>query len=83
MYAKSIDFGKKKNLFSWIQTRNLLNASWLLYPLSYMAVVFNGMLLKFFPLHRLQPTAQHNLATAQLAMTNLKEEDNEFMMLGS
>ena len=36
----------KKNLFaSWIQTRDLLNASQLLYPLSHMTVVFNGMLL--------------------------------------
>ena len=29
-----------------------------------MAVVFDGMLLEFFPLHRLQPTAEHKLATA-------------------
>jgi len=33
-------------------------------PLNYMAVVFDGMLLEFFPLHRLQPTAERKLATA-------------------
>jgi len=32
--------------------------------LSYMAVVFDGMLLEFFPLHRLQLAAEHKLATA-------------------
>ena len=61
---KSIDF-RKKNLFtSWIRTRNLLNASQLLYPLSHMAVVFDGILLEFSPLLRLQPAAEHNLITA-------------------
>jgi len=29
-----------------------------------MAVVFDGMLLKFFSIHRLQPTAERKLATA-------------------
>jgi len=29
-----------------------------------MAVVFNGMLLEFSPLLRLQPTAERNLITA-------------------
>jgi len=29
-----------------------------------MAVVFDGILLKFFPLHRLQPSAKRKLATA-------------------
>ena len=34
---------EKKNLFtSGIRTRDLLNASQLLYPLSHMAVVFDG-----------------------------------------
>ena len=56
---------EKKNLFtSGIRTRYLLNASQLLYPLSHMAVVFDGMLLKFFPLLRLQPAAECNLITA-------------------
>ena len=56
---------KKKNLFtSGIRTRNLLNASQLLYPLSHMAVVFDGMLLEFSPLLRLQPAAECNLITA-------------------
>ena len=65
VYAKSIDLQKKKKLFtSWIQTHDLLNASQLLYPLSYTAVVFNGMLLEFSPLLRLQPAAEHNLITA-------------------
>ena len=55
----------KKNLFtSWIGTNNLLNANQLLYPLSHMAVVFNGMLLEFSPLFRLQPAAECNLITA-------------------
>jgi len=29
-----------------------------------MAVVFDGILLEFFPLHHLQPTAERKLATA-------------------
>ena len=50
---------EKKNLFtSGIRTRDLLNASQLLYPLSHTAVVFDGMLLEFSPLLRLQPTAE-------------------------
>ena len=48
---------------NWIRTRNLLNASQLLYLLSYMAVVFDGMLLKFSPLICLQPAAECNLIT--------------------
>ena len=56
---------EKNNLFtSWIRTRDLLNASQLLYPLSYTAVVFSGMLLEFSPLLRLQPAAECNLITA-------------------
>jgi len=63
MYAKVLIF-EKKNLFtSWIRTRNFLNASLLLYPLSHMAVVFDGMLLEFSLLLRLQPAAEHNLIT--------------------
>ena len=55
---------EKKNLFtSGIRTRDLLNASQLLYPLSHTAVVFDGMLLEFSPLLRLQPTAECNLIT--------------------
>ena len=49
---------------SWIRTRDLLNASQLLYPLSHMAVVFDGMLIEFSPLFRLQLTAVRNLITA-------------------
>ena len=60
---KVLIFGKKV-FTSWIRTCDLLNANQLLYPLSYMAVVFDGMLLEFFPLHCLQPTADHKLATA-------------------
>ena len=59
VYAKSIDFWKKKS----VRTCDLLNASQLFYPSSHMAVVFDGMLLKFFPLH-LQPAAERNLITA-------------------
>ena len=52
----------EKNLFtSGIRTRDLLNASQLLYPLSHMAVVFG---VEFSPLLRLQPTAERNLITA-------------------
>ena len=47
----------------WIQTRDLVNASQLLYPLSYMAIVFDGMLLKFSALC-LQPAAERKLITA-------------------
>ena len=58
MHAKSIIFGKKTLFTRWIQTRDLLNASQLHYPLSYIcAVVFNVMLLKFSPLLCLQPTS--------------------------
>ena len=58
-------FFEKKNLFtSRIRTRDFLNASQLLYPLSHTAVVFDGMLLEFSPLLRLQPAAEHNLITA-------------------
>ena len=57
MYAKSIDFQKKK----W--TCDLLNASQLLYPLRYMAVVIDGILLEFSPLFCLQP-AEYKLITA-------------------
>ena len=39
---------EKKVFTSWILTRDLLNASQLLYPLSYMAVVFDGMLFDHF-----------------------------------
>ena len=49
---------------SWIRTCDLLNASQLLYPLSYMAVVFDGILLEFSPLLCLQPAAEHKLITA-------------------
>jgi len=48
---------------SWIRTHDLLNASQLLYPLSHMAVVFDGMLLEFSQLLRLQPSAERNLIT--------------------
>jgi len=61
--AKSVDF-RKKVFTSWIQTLDLLNASQHLYPLSYMAVVFDGMLLEFFPLHHLQPAVERKLVTA-------------------
>jgi len=44
----------------------------LLYPLSHMAVVFDGMLLKFSPLLCLQPTAEHNLITALTRSDKLK-----------
>ena len=55
---------EKKLFTSGIQTRDLLNASQLLYPLSHMAVVFDGMLLEFSPLLRLQLTVERNLIIA-------------------
>jgi len=36
----------------------------LLYPLSSLAMVFDGMLLEFSPLLRLQPAAERKLITA-------------------
>ena len=62
--CKSIDIQKKILFTSWIRTHDLLNASQLHYRLSHMAVVFNGMLLEFSPLLRLQPAAERNLITA-------------------
>ena len=62
---QKVSIFEKKNLFtSGIRTRDLLNVSQLLYPLSHMAVVFDGMLLEFSPLLRLQPAAERNLITA-------------------
>ena len=55
---------KKSLLTTWISTRDLLNASQLLYPSSHMAVVFDGMLLEFSPLLCLQPAAEGKLITA-------------------
>jgi len=55
---------KEKVFTSWIRTHDLLNASRLLYTLSYMALVFDGMLLEFSPLIRLQPAEECNLITA-------------------
>ena len=60
---KVLIFEKKKMFASWIQIRDLLNAGQLLYPLSNMAAVFDGMLLAFSPLLCLQPTAECNLIT--------------------
>ena len=60
---KVLIFGRKKVFTSWIRTHNL-NASQLLYPLSHMAVAFNGMLLEFSPLLCLQPAAERKLITA-------------------
>ena len=57
-YAKSILFT------TWIKTHDLQNASHLLYPLSYMDVVFSEMLLEFSPLLRLQFAAERKLITA-------------------
>ena len=65
MFAKVLIFKKKKKLITtWIRTRDLLNASQLHYRLSHMAVVFDGMLLEFSPLLRIQPAAERNLITA-------------------
>jgi len=63
VFAKVLIFKKKKLFTTWIRTRDL-NASQLHYRLSHMTVVFDGMLLEFSPLLRLQPAAEHNLITA-------------------
>ena len=63
MYAQSIDF-REKVFTSWNRTHDLLNASQQLYPLSYMTVVFDGMVLEVSPLLRLQPAAECKLITA-------------------
>jgi len=63
VHAKKFDF-QKKSVHHLDSTCDLLNASQLLYPLSHVAVVFDGMLLKFSPLLCLQPTAEGKLITA-------------------
>ena len=63
MFAKVLIF-KKKLFTTWIWTCDNLNANQLLYRLSHMAAVFDGMLLEFSPLLRLQPAAECNLITA-------------------
>jgi len=62
VYAKSIDFRKKSvhQLDSSLRPQVNCSTHWA----TYMAVVFDGILLEFFPLHRLQPTAECKLATA-------------------
>jgi len=57
-------FKKKKLFTTWIRTRDLLNASQLHYRLSHMAEVFDGMLLEFSPLLRLQAAVERKLITA-------------------
>ena len=64
MFAKRIDIQKKKLFTTWIRTCDLLTASQLHYRLSHMAVVFNGMLLEFAPLLRLQAAVERKLITA-------------------
>ena len=61
--CKKYCFSRKKVFTSWIQTRDLLNTSQLLYPLSYVAVVFDGMLLNFSLLLWLQPATECKLIT--------------------
>ena len=63
----------KKVFTSWIRTRGLLNASQLLYPLSYKAVVFDGMLLKF-SLLLLQTAAECKLITTLTRSDNHEAE---------
>jgi len=58
VFATSIDNQKKKLFTTRIQT---LNASQLHYPL---VVVFDGMLLEFPPLLRLQAAVERKLITA-------------------
>ena len=62
MHAISIDFQRKKVFHQLNSNPQPLDASQLLYPLSYMGVVFDRMLLDFSLL--LQPTAERNLITA-------------------
>jgi len=61
-YMQKKYWSSEKKLFtSWIRTHHLLNASQLLYP---FGCGFDGMLLEFSPLLRLQPAAERNLITA-------------------
>jgi len=58
-------FAKEKNLFTtWIRTRDLLFASQFHYRLSHMTVVFDGMVLEFSLLLRLQAALERKLITA-------------------
>ena len=67
---KVLIFEKKKLFTRWIRTRNLLNASQLLYPLSHIAVGFNGMLLGFST--SLSSTRCRTQSDHLLAVTNFK-----------
>jgi len=46
-------------------------------------VVFNGMLLEFYPLLRLEPSAERNLITALTRGDKLEVGNDGFMMLSS
>ena len=61
---KELIFERKKLFTSWIPTHDL-NASQLLYPLSYRCIWlwFSIECYSSFPLHRLRPTTEHKLAT--------------------
>jgi len=48
-----------------------------------MVVILDGMLLKFFPLHCLQPAAERKLATALTRDDKLEGGGDAFMVLGS
>jgi len=61
--AKRLTSEKNFNL-NRIRTCYLVLESQLRYRLSYLSVVFRGMLLEFSPLLRLQPAAERNLITA-------------------
>ena len=78
--CKSIDIQKKSLFTTWIQTRDLLNASQLHYRMSHMAVVFVGVLLEFSPLLRLQAAVERKLIAA---FTRGDKLEDGFLMLGS
>ena len=82
VYEK-VSIFRKKVFTSWIWTHNLLNASQLLYPLSYMAVVLMECCSSFFHFIVFNPPQNASWPPHQLAMANLKEEDDRFMILSS
>ena len=76
-------FSFKKVFTSWIRTHNLMNASQLLYSLSYMAVVLMECCLSFFHFIAFNPPQNASWPPHQLVMANLNEEDDGFMVLSS
>ena len=80
---KSIDFWEKKCSQAGFKPTDLLNASQLLYPLSYMAEVLMECCSSVFHFIAFNPPQNASWLLHQLAMANLKEEDDGFIVLSS